>query len=250
MAQKVGYKRRLYLIDKDFQFGYLLTWLFMMLMLVGGMVLATLTMFFYFRGSLFPYAVEINSGLAVVFTGLSLYYMVKHSHRIAGPAYRLEYVIRQLARGEYDLNRKVYLRRKDYLKHVAEALNELIETRACEQDHMRVLMAGMSELDSAVQGTSGLSTEVKELSRMMFAEVVDLAQEQGVTGETETGTNGLNRSGAASTMRSQEVGACHCIRPLEAGTGTLTDETELDEEEAAVVSKGTCVNDYRRACSR
>ena len=122
------------------------------------------------------YFIEINAGVAVIMAGLSLHYMVRHSHRIAGPAYRLEYVIRQIARGEYDLDRKVYLRRKDYLKHLADALNELIDTRAVERDRLAVLLAGLSELDCAIQNSVSLGPEVKELSRRMFAEVVELAE--------------------------------------------------------------------------
>ena len=87
MAPHSTYSRKLYVIDKEFQFGYLMSWLMMVLGTVGGLVLATLAMFFFFRGSLFQYSMEIDAGLAVIFTGLSLYYMVRHSHRIAGPAY-------------------------------------------------------------------------------------------------------------------------------------------------------------------
>jgi len=179
MSSKVTYKRKIYLIDSDFQFRYLLTWLLLALGLVGGMVLATLALFFFFRGSLFRYSIEINAALAVILTGLSLYYMVRHSHRIAGPAYRLESVIRQLAQGNYDLDKKVYLRKKDYLKHIAEALNELIEVRSAEQDRLRILVAGMSELESSLSATSGLSGAVKELARSMFTEVVDMAGSAG-----------------------------------------------------------------------
>ena len=56
MGSKGGYTRKLYLIDKDFQFGYLLTWLMMALGLVGGMALTTLALFFFLRGSLFQYS--------------------------------------------------------------------------------------------------------------------------------------------------------------------------------------------------
>ena len=49
MGGRVKYKRKLYVIDKEFQFRYLLTWLVLVLSLVGGMVLATLALFFFFR---------------------------------------------------------------------------------------------------------------------------------------------------------------------------------------------------------
>ena len=231
MKEKVGYKRRLYLIDKEFQFGYLLAWLVLVLGMVGGLVLASLAMFFFFHGSLFPYSIEINSGLAVLFTGLSLYFMVRHSHRIAGPAYRLEYVLRQMAQGKYDLNRKVYLRKKDYLKHIAGALNELIEVRAEETRHVQTLLAGMSELDSAVQRTSGLSPEVKELSQMMFAEVVDLA-------EGQTGTMGSTQPVIAANGK---------VRVSETGDmGADVSDPEGDME-SVLVDEGASVNDFQRA---
>jgi hypothetical protein len=231
MAPHQTYSRKLYIIDKEFQFGYLLAWLMLVLTMVGGLVLATLAMFFLFHGSLFPYSIEINSGLAVIFTGLSLYYMVRHSHRIAGPAYRLEYVLRQMAQGKYDLNKKVYLRKKDYLKHVAGALNELIEVRAEEARHVQTMLAGMSELDSAIQSTSGLSPEVKELSQMMFAEVVDLADGQtGVTGSTQPVIAANGKVGVSET----------------GDMGTAADDSD-EEMESVLVDDGASVKDLQRA---
>ncbi|GEM_PF-1591827 len=242
MGGKSGYKRRIYLIDREFQFKYLVTWLLLVLSLVGGIVLATLSLFFFFRGSLFQYSIEINAGLAVLFTGLSLYYMVHHSHRIAGPAYRLEYVIRELARGEYDLDRRLYLRRKDYLKQVADALNSLIEVRARERGHARLLLAGMSELDAAIQRTSGLTCEMKDLSKLMFAEVVDLVQSFGGPASEK---NGLHVGLAEPSVN-------NCVTPpglvTEQSVHTLgMNSTEDTDEEDVSADEDGSVNEYQRA---
>ena len=174
MAHSRKFKRRTYIIDREFQFRYMLTWMLLTLSLLGGMVLTSLTLFFLFRQSLLNYFIQINAGCAAVITGLSLYYMVHHSHRIAGPAYRIERTIRAIARGHYDLDKKVYLRRKDYLQHLATALNELIDRRAIERDNIAILVAGISQLDQALR-ISQADPELVELSGRMLDEVSELA---------------------------------------------------------------------------
>ena len=49
MAKKNGFKRKCVLIDRDFQFTYLLTWIAMTMALLGGLVLASVSMFFIFK---------------------------------------------------------------------------------------------------------------------------------------------------------------------------------------------------------
>jgi hypothetical protein len=89
----------------------------------------------------------------------------------------------------------------------------------------------MSELDSAVQSTSGLSPEVKELSQMMFAEVVDLA-------EGQTGVSGSTRPVIAANGK---------VRVSETGD-MRTAASDTDEEvESTLVDERASVNDYQRA---
>ena len=176
MGEKQQNKRRIYVIDRDFQFKYLMTWMLLTLCLLGGMTAAALSIVLLVEGPMFlEYFLEINAAAAVMITGVSLWYMVHHSHRIAGPAYRLRKVLEELADGQYDLGRKVVLRKKDYLKQVAEALNRLIERRAAESAQMNILAGGMAELNDAIQTSGSFDPGVKELSKKLFVEIAELS---------------------------------------------------------------------------
>ena len=64
VALKNGYDRKCVLIDKDFQFQYLLTWICMTMALLGGLVLASVSMVFLFKVRTFNYLV-VGNGVAV-----------------------------------------------------------------------------------------------------------------------------------------------------------------------------------------
>ena len=49
MVLKNGNQRKKMLIDKDFQFNYLLTWVGMTMALLAGLVLASVSMVFVFK---------------------------------------------------------------------------------------------------------------------------------------------------------------------------------------------------------
>ena len=125
MASKNGFKRKRVLIDRDFQFKYLITWIAMTMVLLGGLVLASVSMFFLFKVRTFNHLVIGNAVCAVLITILSMRYMIHLSHRIAGSAFRLERTIREMADGKHSGHIK--LRKKDYLKHIAESVNYLID---------------------------------------------------------------------------------------------------------------------------
>ncbi len=117
-------KRKTIVVDKEFQFRYLMTWVLLTTSLLAGLVLASLSVFIFFNGDR-TYFVWINAGCAGVITALSMYYIVLHSHRIAGPAFRLKRVLSDIADGRRGF--RVKLRHKDYLKEVADAINVLLE---------------------------------------------------------------------------------------------------------------------------
>jgi methyl-accepting chemotaxis protein len=138
------FKRRRIVVDRDFQFRYLMTWVFLTMSLLGGLVVASLSMFYFLGDRLFTHLVWVNAACAAVITGISLYYIVLHSHRIAGPAYRLERLIKEIAEGRRGF--RVRLRRKDYLKHIASALNELLEGLERKENRIHELGRRIGEL--------------------------------------------------------------------------------------------------------
>jgi len=56
--------------------------------------------------------------------GLGVYYL----HRIAGPIYRIEKTVREMAEGKKV--EPIRLRKKDFFKSLAEAVNKLIEKQS------------------------------------------------------------------------------------------------------------------------
>jgi len=61
------------------------------------------------------------------------------SHRIAGPDYRVREALAALADG--DLSTRVHLRRHDYFKDLAQAVNRLAEIRGGQLERLRGILA-------------------------------------------------------------------------------------------------------------
>ncbi|HUW55323.1 MAG TPA: hypothetical protein VMZ92_01710 [Planctomycetota bacterium] len=142
-----NWKRKKLVVDKEFQFRYLMTWVVLTMSLLAGLVMGSLTVFYFFNTlQMVTYFIWVNALCAVIITGVSMYYIVVHSHRIAGPAFRLERLIHDLARGRRGF--RVRLRRKDYLKHVASALNGLIENLEAREARVHELGRMIGELSS------------------------------------------------------------------------------------------------------
>lgn len=86
----------------------------------------------------------------IVATGILIgLYAIVHSHRIAGPAYRLARVSRQMASG--DLREPVRVRRGDYLVDLAAALEGLRTRLTGEESERRVSARRLREAARSVQ---------------------------------------------------------------------------------------------------
>jgi methyl-accepting chemotaxis protein len=199
VALKNGYQRKRMLIDKDFQFQYLLTWMGMTMALLAGLVLASVSMVFVFKMQSLDWLVAGNMLSAVVITGLSMRYMIKFSHRIAGPAYRLEKVIREVADGTYE--GYVTMRKKDYLKHVAESVNYLIDKMDEKGHEVRALREQARELAETLQTQPSSSPEVKALAQSMVERLGEIAP----TGTWESGSVMTDDMNAVEEMETVET---------------------------------------------
>ena len=138
-------RRRRYLIDKPFQLSYLLDQVTVGLSAVIARVLA---LFFLVFVQLSEDRIYHSAWSETLFWDLALllllllllavYRGVLRSHRIAGPAYRFRQVCGQLARG--DFSQDFRLRRKDRLKDVAQALQEMtVGLRGLVEDDRRTV---------------------------------------------------------------------------------------------------------------
>ena len=177
---KKRFKRRQIVVDKDFQFRYLLTWVMLTMSLLGGLVAASLSMFYFMGDRLFAHFIWVNATCAVVIAAISLYYIVLHSHRIAGPAYRLERLIKEMALGRRGF--RVRLRRKDYLKHIASALNELLEGLETKENRIHELGRRIGELSEDGRDVDNVHRISADVSREL-GEMCPLAVEIKEDGE-------------------------------------------------------------------
>lgn len=140
-------KRSNIIIDSSFQYRYFLYCLAMtvvLLMLFSGIMLIIITRLSGWWAShlIIEELVRllVSNGVFILLTGISFgIYALFISHRIAGPAYRLEMNIREMLKGHYA--HTIKLRPKDYLGNIAKALEELSEKLKAQDK----LVAGILE---------------------------------------------------------------------------------------------------------
>jgi methyl-accepting chemotaxis protein len=176
--EKKRWKRKKILVDTEFQFRYLMTWILLTMSLLAGLVLVSLTVLYLLNTKqLLTYFIWVNALCAVAITGVSIYYIVLHSHRIAGPAFRLERLIREMANGRRGF--RVHLRRKDYLKRVAIALNELLETLEKREARVNQLGRAVGELSHNGHDVGKVHDVAGQVSRELMELCPEITQAKG-----------------------------------------------------------------------
>ncbi|MCM8806451.1 MAG: hypothetical protein NC926_00605 [Candidatus Omnitrophica bacterium] len=137
-----GYRRKRYLINKSVQF--ILSGVTIYLIVLFVIFVAGLTYYITLNTILSQLELEnklisayeivktINSILikkigliCFIFLLITFYLEIRILHRIAGPLYRIEKVLRELAQGKNV--EKIKLRKKDFYKSLADAVNEVID---------------------------------------------------------------------------------------------------------------------------
>ncbi len=138
MAENRPYRRKQYFIKRGYQTRFILK--FCLLVLVGAVV-STVLLYMMAEGSLT--STYENSRLmvrttsvailpAVIYTNLitlglvtvaCIFVVLYISHRIAGPLYRFEKELSEIAEG--DLTKVVQLRKKDEITDMAQSLNRM-----------------------------------------------------------------------------------------------------------------------------
>jgi len=137
--KKFVYKRRIYLINKPFQFKYLFVILAVMLVTVFTVGFTTFYIIWNSVIDEFMFVPEASKKMGDIFANTTAFLIIPVlllagifslmgillSHKIAGPIYRVERVAEELAKGNLDIS--VRFRKGDDLKHLADSLNEMIE---------------------------------------------------------------------------------------------------------------------------
>lgn len=177
------WKRKKIVVDKEFQFRYLMTWVLLTMSLLGGLVVGSLSVFYLFNDAqMVTYFIWVNATCAAVITGISVYYIVLHSHRIAGPAFRLERLLHEAAEGRRGF--RVRLRRKDYLKRIADGLNELLESLEQKEARVHELGRMVGELSNNGHDVQQVHDVAGKVSREL-AELCPAVTEVTVDGDQE-----------------------------------------------------------------
>ncbi len=141
MEKKIN-KRRKILINKPVQFifsGITIYFILIVIIIVGGLTyyitLNTILSQFELENK-FINAYEIiknvnllllkRIGIFVLFLFILVFYLeIKFLHRVAGPLYRIEKILNEIAEGKEI--EPIKLRKKDFYKSLAEAVNKVIE---------------------------------------------------------------------------------------------------------------------------
>lgn len=188
-----AYKRRQYMVDLPLQLSYVGVYLSTLVLLVVGFIALN-----YVFSSVYQRALKIQThglqgldaspelvlfGLVnFVFVMLLLIgaavYAIVHSHRVAGPAYRLRMALRQVQGRDYD--HYVRLRSKDFLKDLAEQVNQL--NQALKAKDLVVAEAVMRLDEAAREAPPALAERLQEVAADLSDVVLPLDAEPAVGG--------------------------------------------------------------------
>jgi len=180
----MAWRRRNYLINREFQFRYIGR------MIIGIVVMAMIVSFtvyyttwarimdeFYnvarIASRFAPLFNSINQTLLVillVFLVLVVIFSVFISHRIAGPIYRFEKTLQAIAGG--DMTMRVGLRKRDEFKQLADAMNEMVGELRNSLSSNRTLIEEMISIFERIEesrvreGNELPSGHAKDLEKM------------------------------------------------------------------------------------
>lgn len=181
------FKRMTYIIDKEFQYKYLSLWLGITIGFVCIIFVTMYTTMHFINentanvtiGNALTSILQYNAFFIIciaVFMGL---YILLLSHRIAGPAYRLVRCLEQIKAG--NLGMKVHLRKKDYLKNIAVAVNELIEYLLEQKNVVYETQRNVDDLKALIEKNPQNADEIKTLLNRISINLGKLAKEQEIT---------------------------------------------------------------------
>lgn len=138
MEQNKSYKRRQYLINKDFQIRFIFKFC---LLLLSASVLSTVILMYLSEGTLtstfnnsrlvisstasaiLPATLLTNIITICVVAIATILVTLFVSHKIAGPLFRFQKEVREIAKGNLSIN--ICLRKKDQIKDIADELNAM-----------------------------------------------------------------------------------------------------------------------------
>lgn len=168
-------KRGKILVDKQMQFSYLslmvATWIVMLLSVIASNVIFILM---FKQVLLQRYKIELdiakemesfalmNVVIALIpLVAVGLYALI-HSHRVAGPLYRLKQSIKRASEGDYDF--RVQFRKNDFMHEVADMMDSLVVELHEKQAKLKELGERIEKLVGTIPEGESSAETLKELS--------------------------------------------------------------------------------------
>ena len=176
MNEKARYKRRHYFVKKDYQFRFIVK--FCLIVFLGALISSGL-LFLFSRGTLtssfdqsrltiektsiaiMPAVLWTNAITLALITLATVIVVLFVSHKIAGPLFRFEKELREIAKG--DLSKSIHLRREDQITEMAEELNRMT---AGLRDRVRGVRSEVDRLIGLAAAESGETDWQREMEAL------------------------------------------------------------------------------------
>lgn len=176
-------KRYTYVIDPDLQFRFLFTWFGMLLLYIALVIASFYFTMEYFVGQITDYNLQkvlaqifrYNSVFVIFLTVLFGMFSILISHKIAGPAYNICRSINRMMKGNFDFT--VQLRQSDYLKQIADHLNDLLSYLRNRKESVSAVYEDLQELKSSIRERQDDSDELLSICQSMESRLQDLKEE-------------------------------------------------------------------------
>ncbi|MFH1227922.1 MAG: hypothetical protein V1701_08470 [Planctomycetota bacterium] len=197
--EKDRYQRKLYLIDKPFQYSYILSWVvFAVLFMFVTVGIVFLGILVFKRSSSFEwteiiYMVHLDLILIVLMVIIFSVCLVRFSHRIVGAAYRIQQSIKRIINEDYDFT--IVLRKDDYLKNIATDLNDLAVKLRMREETIKRLSSEVKYLLFVLAEYEDIPDSVKELMTKMDESLKELFPDKpNATTETKIWADKTNKN--------------------------------------------------------
>lgn len=176
------YRRRQHLIKKEFQIRFIVKFC---LIVLAGVLLSTALLFFLSQDTLtstfdqsrlvirktgsaiLPAILYTNLITLAVISGITIFVTLYISHKIAGPMFRFEKELKEIAQG--NLRKKIVLRKHDQVKGMADSLNTMTDSLHAKvseiRNEIKLLEKCAHEKEAPVEVTRGLQELNRKLNR-------------------------------------------------------------------------------------
>ncbi len=152
------YTRKNFLINKQFQFGFVI-FAVMFMVLISATVGLVIPWLFQAQANKYLLIIAV-----ILITAMFITLCIAFTHSIAGPMYKMSKVMREVVDGNFP-DAPVKLRESDYFKWIAEDLSNLLSMMKKYENDKREISSELKDLKVKV--------ESNQLSEKECAEILD-----------------------------------------------------------------------------